>query len=131
MRLLSMRSLFQSLKEMRRLCSRNFFVAGLRIHLHPVLLDVLRKFWMQLHQLTPNAIVQISKFIWSVTSCGGRPNAEVFTHDYELHYQNKKIHLQGFETTFSAQFGCIFFHPSRFGNRARLTQTTRNKCTSG
>jgi hypothetical protein len=68
----------------------------------------------------PNAIVQISKFIWAVMSCGGRPNAEVFTHHYELHYQNKKIHLEGSETTFAAQFGLISFHPSRFGNRLGL-----------
>jgi hypothetical protein len=86
---------------------------------------------VQLHQLSPNSIVQISKFIWAITSCGGHPNAEVFTHHYELHYQNKKIHLEGSETKFAAQFGCISFHPSRFGNRARLTQATWNKWTNG
>jgi hypothetical protein len=41
----------------------DFFVAGLCMPPHPVLLDILRKFWVQLHQLTPNAIIQISKFI--------------------------------------------------------------------
>jgi hypothetical protein len=87
---------------MRQLCSRIFFVAGLHIHLHPMLLDILHKFWVQLHQLTTNAIVQINKFIWAVTSYGGRPNTEVFAHHYELHYQNKKIHLDGSETTFAA-----------------------------
>jgi hypothetical protein len=57
---------------------------------------------VQLHQLTANAIVQISKFVWVVTSCGGRPTADVFAHHYELHYHNKKIHLEGSETTFAA-----------------------------
>jgi hypothetical protein len=99
----------------------DFFVAGLHKPPHRVLLDILHKFWVQLHKLTPNAIVQISKFIWAVMSCGGRPNNEVFAHHYELHYQNKKIHLEGSETTFTAQFGCISFQPSRFGNHARLT----------
>jgi hypothetical protein len=42
----------------------DFFAAGLRIPPHPMLLDILHKFQVQLHQLTPNAIVQISKFIW-------------------------------------------------------------------
>jgi hypothetical protein len=79
----------------------------------------------------PNAIVQISKFIWDVTSCGGCPTADVFTHHYELHYQNKKIHLEESETTFTAQFGCISFHPSWFGNHSRLTPVMRNKWTSG
>jgi hypothetical protein len=30
---------------------------------------------------------------------------DVFTHHYELHYQNKKVHLVGSDTTFTAQFG--------------------------
>jgi hypothetical protein len=80
----------------------DFFIVGLRIPLHPMLLDILHKFHVHLHEFTPNAIVQISKFIWAVTSCGGHPNAEVFAHHYELHYQNKKIHLEGSETAFAA-----------------------------
>jgi hypothetical protein len=78
-----------------------------------------------------NAIVQISKFIWVVTSCGDRPTVDVFAHHYELHYQNKKIHLEGSETTFAAQFGCISFHPSWVGNHSSLTPVMRNKWTSG
>jgi hypothetical protein len=31
----------------------------------------------------------------------------------------------------TVQFGCILFHPSQFGNRARLTPAIRNKWTSG
>jgi hypothetical protein len=34
-----------------------FFTAGLRMPLHPVLSDILLKFQVQLHQLTPNIIV--------------------------------------------------------------------------
>jgi hypothetical protein len=109
---------------------KDFFAAGLRMPPHPVLVDILCKFRVQLHQLTPNAIVQISKFIWAVTSCGGCPTADVFAHHYELHYQNKKVHLAGSDTTFTAQFGCISFHSSHFGNRARLTLATSNKWTS-
>jgi hypothetical protein len=64
----------------------DFFTVGLRIPPHPVLLDIFCKFRVQLHQLMPNAIVQISKFIWAVISCGGGPNAVVFAHYYELYY---------------------------------------------
>jgi hypothetical protein len=35
----------------------DFFTAGLRIPPHPMLLDILHKFQVQLHQLTPNATV--------------------------------------------------------------------------
>jgi hypothetical protein len=41
----------------------DFFVASLRMPPHPVHLDILHKFQVQLHQLTPNGVVQISKFI--------------------------------------------------------------------
>jgi hypothetical protein len=109
----------------------DFFAVGLHIPPHPVLLDILRRFRVQLHQLTPNAIIQISKFIWVVASCRSHPTANVFTHHYELHYRNKKIHLEGSNTTFAVQFGCIPFHLSQFGNRAKLTPVTRNKWTSG
>jgi hypothetical protein len=118
-------------KEDEAIVFEDFFAARLRISPHPVLLDVLRKFQVQLHQLTPNAIVQMSKFIWAITSCRGHPNAEVSAHHYELHYQNKKIHLDGCNTMVAAQFGCISFHPSRFGNHARLTPSTHNKWTRG
>jgi hypothetical protein len=41
----------------------DLFAAGLGMLPHPVLVDILRKFWVQLHQLTPNAIIRIGKFI--------------------------------------------------------------------
>jgi predicted metal-binding protein len=110
---------------------KDLFAAGLHMPLHLVLVDILCKFCIQLHHLTPNAIVQISKFIWAVTSCGGCPTANVFAQHYELHYQNKKIHLEGCETTLVAQFGCITLNSSRYGGRVKLTLTLRNKWTTG
>jgi hypothetical protein len=41
----------------------DLFTAGLRMPPHPVLTDILQKFQVQLHQLTPNATMQLSKFI--------------------------------------------------------------------
>jgi hypothetical protein len=78
---------------------KDLFTAGLRIPPHPVLLDILCKFRVQLHQLTSNATVQISKFIWAATSCGGRPTANVFAQHYELgvrEYQHYSIWLHHF-----------------------------------
>jgi hypothetical protein len=65
----------------------DLFNMGLHMSPHQVLTDNLQKFHVQLHQLTPNAIVQISKFIWAVSSCEGHPTTEVFTKYYELYYQ--------------------------------------------
>jgi hypothetical protein len=44
-------------KENEVVVFEDFFVAGFRIPPHPVLLDILHKFCVQLHQLMPNAIV--------------------------------------------------------------------------
>jgi hypothetical protein len=54
---------------------KDFFTAGLRIPPHTVLVDILHKFEVQLHQLTLNAIIQFSKFIWVVTFYRGRPKS--------------------------------------------------------
>jgi hypothetical protein len=78
----------------------------------------------------PSAIVQIHKFFWTVTSYGGCAIANVFAQHYDLHYKNKKVHLEGCETIVSTQFGCIAFHPSRYGGQPRLTPTVRNKWTT-
>jgi hypothetical protein len=91
----------------------DFFTTGLRMLPHHVLVDILHKFWVQLHQLTSNVIVHIDKFIWAVSSCGGGPTAGVFAQHYELHYPQKKVLLEGCQTMLATLFGSITFHPSR------------------
>jgi hypothetical protein len=51
-----------SLQMMRLWYSKSFFAAGLRMPPQPTLANILLKFWVQLHQLTPNTIMQLSKF---------------------------------------------------------------------
>jgi hypothetical protein len=63
-----------------------FFTTGLRMPPHPVFMDILLNFQMQLHQLTPNAIGQLSKYIWAVVSFGGVLSVDSFTKRYELYY---------------------------------------------
>jgi hypothetical protein len=53
--------------------------------------EVLWKIEIQIHQLTPNAMVALAKFVWEVTSYGGEPSIEVFAKNYCLHWQKKKI----------------------------------------
>jgi hypothetical protein len=51
----------------------------------------MRKFNVQIHQLTPNAIVALSKYVWATTSYGGQPLVEVFAKYYCLHWQKRMI----------------------------------------
>jgi hypothetical protein len=57
--------------------------------LNKMIADVLKKFGIYLHQLTPNAIVWLSVYIWALRSQGVEPFAKGFCQVHELHYQTK------------------------------------------
>jgi hypothetical protein len=63
-----------------------FFTAGLRLPAHRFIVEVLRKFEIQIHQLVSNAMVVLAKFVWVVTSYGGEPSVEVLAKNYCLHW---------------------------------------------
>jgi hypothetical protein len=83
--------------EPNLLPSKCFFATGLRMPPHPTLIEILPKFQVQLHQLTPNTITQMSKYFWAVLSFGGEPSSDGFAKCYEMHYQSKKIAADGFK----------------------------------
>jgi hypothetical protein len=68
---------------------KSFFRAGLRFPLLEMIGEVLKNFEIYFHQLTPNAIVRLSVYIWALRSHGMSPNAEAFCRVHELHYQTK------------------------------------------
>jgi hypothetical protein len=55
-----------------------FFTAGLCLPAHRFVSKVLQRFEVQVHQLTPNAVVALAKYVWAATSYGGQPSVEVF-----------------------------------------------------
>jgi hypothetical protein len=55
-----------------------FFTAGLRLPAHRFVAEVLQRIEVQVHQLTPNAVVALAKYVWATTSYGSRPSVEVF-----------------------------------------------------
>jgi hypothetical protein len=57
---------------------KSFFKAGLRFPLHGMIADVLERFGIHLHQLTPNAIVRLNVYIWALRSQEAEPLAEGF-----------------------------------------------------
>jgi hypothetical protein len=65
---------------------------------------VLKKFGVYLHQLTPNAIVRLSVYIWALRSQGVEPFGEGFCRVHELHYQTK---ARG--DSLHENFGCYNF----------------------
>jgi hypothetical protein len=82
-----------------------FFTVGLRLPAHRFVTEVLQRFEVQIHQLTPNAVVALTKYVWAVTSYGGQPSVEVFAKKYCLHWQKRKVGNK------IAQFGSCTFTP--------------------
>jgi hypothetical protein len=76
-------------KEYEVVVFKSFFRAGLRFPLYEMVGEVLKKFEIYLHQLTPNAIVRLSVYIWTLQSQGKSANAKGFCRVHELHYQTK------------------------------------------
>jgi hypothetical protein len=102
---------------------KEFFPTGLWMPPHPVFTEILLKFWVQLHQLTLNFIAQMLKYFWAVLSFSGEPSSDGFSKHYELHYQPKKVPVDGFDKY--QQFGVINFHGKR-GGKAGLVPATKN-----
>jgi hypothetical protein len=86
--------------------------------------EVLRRFEVQVHQLTPNAVVALVKYVWAVTSYGGQPSVEVFAKNYCLHCQKRKIGNK------IAQFGSCTFTPRTWKTSVEVVEIepcARNK----
>jgi hypothetical protein len=101
-----------------------FFIAGLRLPAHCFVAEVLQRFEVQVHQLTPNAMVALAKYVWAVTSYGGQPSVEVFAKNYYLHWQKRKIGGK------IAQFGSCTFTPRTGKTSAEVVELVpcaRNK----
>jgi hypothetical protein len=65
---------------------KSFLKAGLRFPLNRMISDVLQRFGIYFHQLTPNAIVRLSVYIWALRSQAVEPFADSFCRVHELHY---------------------------------------------
>jgi hypothetical protein len=101
-----------------------FFVAGFLLLTHRFVMEVLRRFEVQVHQLTPNTVVALAKYVWVVTSYDGQPSVEVFPKNYCLHWQKRKIGNK------IAQFGSCTFTPRTGKTSTEVVETVpcaRNK----
>ena len=86
---------------------KDFFLCGLHFPAARFLRQVLEVFEVQLHHLTPNGIVTLSKFCWACLSYGAVPNVGTFCEYYELQRQPKRVG----EGQPVVQFGSCAFMP--------------------
>jgi hypothetical protein len=74
-------------KEDEVVVFKSFFRARLRFPLYDIIGEVLKKFEIYLHRLTPNAIVRLSVYTWGLRSPGLSASVDGFCRVHELHYQ--------------------------------------------
>jgi hypothetical protein len=84
---------------------RSFLKAGLRFPLSSFVVEILKIFEICLHQLTPEAIIRMSIFVWVVRSQGLEPNAKSFCNIHELLYETKPWGKEQYHNN----FGCYSF----------------------
>jgi hypothetical protein len=84
---------------------RSFMKAGLRFPLHKFLVEVLKKFEIFLHELTPDALIKVGIFIWAIRNQGLEPDADCFCNIHELSYQTKATRKEQYHNN----FGCYTF----------------------
>jgi hypothetical protein len=94
---------------------RSFLKAGLRFPLSSFIVEILNIFEIYLHQLTPEAIIRMSIFVWAVRSQGLEPNAKSFCNIHELLYETKPWGKEQYHNN----FGCYSFG-SRSGSSCHV-----------
>lgn len=80
----------------------DFFVAGLRFPLDPVLPEVLDRYNVKLHHLMLNAIIQLSKFFWALKTFEAPVSPDAFCKFNELHPQGRKVTFEGEKEIYNA-----------------------------
>ncbi|TVU21138.1 hypothetical protein EJB05_30758, partial [Eragrostis curvula] len=97
---------------------RDYFEAGLRLPALFILQRVLKAYGIQIHHLTPNAFVQLSKFIWVVRTFNAKVNYEAFLRFFSCHLQNKKVYYDN--DVLLLQYGVCTFQPRSFSKKSKL-----------
>jgi hypothetical protein len=100
---------------------KSFLKAGLRFPLYKMLVEVLKRFKIYLHQLTPEALIKIGVLIWAMRTQGLESDADCFCNIHESSYQTKAMGKEQYHNN----FGCYSF-VYRSGAR-NLVPTFRKK----
>jgi hypothetical protein len=84
---------------------RSFFKVGLQFPLSKFVVQVLKTYQIFLHQITPEAIIRMGIFVWTVKSQGLEPSAKCFCSMHELLYETKAMGKEQYHNN----FGCYGF----------------------
>lgn len=106
---------------------RDYFVAGLDFPLENFASEVLQRFKIQLHQLTPNAFARLSVFAMAMKMLGHAPNTDTFIRFYETQRKRSEVWDPIVEKKLPLEFGAFNFVPKKTRNTITIVPTYRNK----
>jgi len=98
---------------------KDFFTAGLRLPMDPIVPKLLEPFNVKLHHFTPNGIVALAKFLWVVRSFGGEVSVDAFCRLFQLHCQPRKVYVDDDSELSEVQNGCCTFVPRKPNKKDR------------
>ena len=101
---------------------KDFFTAGLRIPMDPVVPKLLEPFNVKLHHFTPNGIAVLSNFLWVARTFGGGVSVDAFCRLFQLHCQPRKVFVDDDDEESEVQNGCYTFVPRKSNKKTGLTK---------
>jgi hypothetical protein len=90
--------------------------------------EILAAYNVQIHQLTPNSIPQIMKFLWVCRTFAGDNDVETFVRHIEIHWAKRVVTVDNEEK--EAQYGCCTFqtrHVNKCQTPVELAAEYKNK----
>lgn len=89
------------------------FSVGLRFPLELVVVGILRYLKIFLHQLAPNAFVQLAFYMWICRTTKVNPSPEEFAYMHRVHKQPHSVtgvsRSSGEEIEYEGHYGCLNF----------------------
>jgi hypothetical protein len=98
---------------------RDFFTCGLRFPYDPIP-AILDAFSVEIHQLSPNSFLEVSKFIWIMKTFGCNFGADVFARLFELVIVLDVIKVDDGQF-YEAHYTCYTFNSRRQNTRKGIT----------
>jgi uncharacterized membrane protein len=88
------------------------FTCGLRFPCDPLLPAILDRFYVKIHQLSPNSFLEISKFLWFMKTFWCNFSTDVFARFFELVIMPDVIKLSDGQY-YEAHYTCCTFNTRR------------------
>lgn len=106
---------------------KDFLTAGLRFPCECFVCEVLERFDLQIHQLTPNAFARLGVFTVALKMMGSELDVNTFTEYYEAQLYEKMVSGNSGAPSQRLEFGSYNFVPQKSRGTMSIVPAFRNK----